>query len=548
MSVTFLVALVLCCVIPPMGPPEPGTEPIRLAGAALAMMATVSYALLVRLVITRNLLRDPDRALGTLGRYGVSRFVHGLLLAGAAAAIVHPFGWGWLVRETMGTGPWFGLDRLLLLAPWLIGEILSLAIFFGLNRFLRTIPLGGLHLPPVRFGLPGYILFQLRTHQGVWLLGSLMLAWLGDLAELASRSGWLPASAAEPVRTLGPFLILPGAPLLLRFAWSTRRMPDGPRRRFLEELARRLRFRASEILVWDTGRLIANAAVSGFVPQLRYVIVSDALLETLSDAEIGAVFGHEAGHVRHGHLPYFLAFLVLSSLMIGAGAQLADLVARDRLAPSWERAYELTAGLAIPELALTAAWFWFVFGRLSRLCERQADVYGCRAASLYVASSAPLVSFDPEASIGKPVDSSSGPPSDPSGAPAPLVIEASVLGIEVREPLEEPEDRSPEFLSQAAAPERDPPVRIGGVLAFARSMRRVAESAGLPVRAWSWRHGSIAERIAFVDRLIRDPDLADRFDRRCRWIRRLTLLGVALAAALFVGLAEWLYPGRIRWW
>ena len=45
----------------------------------------------------------------------------------------------------------------------------------------------------------------------------------------------------------------------------------------------------------------------------RYVLLTDALIETSSPAEVAAVFGHEVGHVAHRHLPFF-GFFFLGSL------------------------------------------------------------------------------------------------------------------------------------------------------------------------------------------------------------------------------------------
>ena len=91
-------------------------------------------------------------------------------------------------------------------------------------------------------------------------------------------------------------------PTLLRWTWKTTPLAAGPLRERLEAAARRCRFRAREILVWHTGDMVVNAAVAGFVPGLRYVFLTDALLTRLTPEEIEAVFAHEVGHVRHRHL------------------------------------------------------------------------------------------------------------------------------------------------------------------------------------------------------------------------------------------------------
>ena len=59
--------------------------------------------------------------------------------------------------------------------------------------------------------------------------------------------------------------------------------------------------------------MMVNACVTGILPGFRYVLLSDALIESLTPLEIAAVFGHEIGHVAHRHFLYF-AFFFMGSL------------------------------------------------------------------------------------------------------------------------------------------------------------------------------------------------------------------------------------------
>src|SRR5262249_15222101 len=163
------------------------------------------------------------------------------------------------------------------------------------------------------------------------------------------------------------------------------------------------------ILLWDTRGGMANAMVTGPLPWLRYVFLSDRLLEALAPDEVEAVFGHEVGHVRHGHLLYYALFLALSltalrllwslgaHLVGGAAAAAPPAATAEADAPAdggeaWE---------AVPQLLLAGAYVFFVFGFLSRRCERQADVYGCRAVSCPAAACAGHVSAAELAPAGR---------------------------------------------------------------------------------------------------------------------------------------------------
>ena len=105
-------------------------------------------------------------------------------------------------------------------------------------------------------------------------------------------------------------MVLMISPLFVRLAWPTRSLPPGPLRRRLERIANRVGFQFSDVLVWDTGHLMVNACVTGILPGYRYVLLSDALIESLSPLETAAVFGHEIGHIVHRHLVSFAFFFV----------------------------------------------------------------------------------------------------------------------------------------------------------------------------------------------------------------------------------------------
>ena len=132
--------------------------------------------------------------------------------------------------------------------------------------------------------------------------------------------------------------------------------------------------------------MMVNACVTGILPGFRYVLLTDALIESLSPLEIAAVFGHEIGHIAHRHLLYFafffmgslgvltvLAEIVSTGWSVGRAVGLADSVdagGRQRRGPGRRAAW-----------ACWDLYFWIVFGQLSRRFERQADVFGSKVVS-----------------------------------------------------------------------------------------------------------------------------------------------------------------------
>ena len=146
--------------------------------------------------------------------------------------------------------------------------------------------------------------------------------------------------------------------------------------------------------------MIANAMVTGLTPWIRYVILTDRLIDELTPDEIEAVFGHEVGHIRHYHLIFYLAFFMTSFIMLGLAWEAVGGTSRRKRSKSPSARYPMSAKHCGPrparksgkrcalksfgKLFLIAGYTLLVFGYLSRRCERQADLYGAQAVSTEV--------------------------------------------------------------------------------------------------------------------------------------------------------------------
>jgi len=146
-----------------------------------------------------------------------------------------------------------------------------------------------------------------------------------------------------------------GVPHLIAKAWRTSPLEPGPTRELLNRVAERAGFNCRAVRVWDTGNLIANAAIVG-MGRRRLVLLSDALLQALGPRELASVYGHEIGHAKCRHVGVFLAW------------SLGFFLAADLLAP----ADELWGSVFLAG----ALGMWIVgFGWLSRRSELEADLY-----------------------------------------------------------------------------------------------------------------------------------------------------------------------------
>jgi STE24 endopeptidase len=286
-------------------------------------------------------------------------------------------------------------------------------------------------------------------------------------------------------------LVLILSPLFVRLAWPTHPLPPGPLRDRLERLAKRYGFRCTDILVWDTGHVLVNAGVTGALPWFRYVLLTDALIENLNPLEVAAVFGHEIGHIAHRHLLdlglFFIGSLFLIALLVGAIDQSLG-AAWPQLAAARSTSTLTTVVEEAAALLGAGLYFLVVFGLISRRFERQADVFGCRAVSC-------------------------GDPDCPPHLDVNLTSDSAPV-------------------SSSVCP--------AGIRICANAMDEVAALNGLDRRTWSWRHGSIARRISFLESLEGKPEAVRQLQRgvvRLRLVMVVVLLAAA-AAAIATGAIE----------
>jgi STE24 endopeptidase len=212
------------------------------------------------------------------------------------------------------------------------------------------------------------------------------------------------------------------------------------------------------------------------------------------------VFGHEIGHIRHQHMLCYLVFLLVS--MVGLGLvttyYLLPLLAQAVLSLAewlpWVPP-SLAARLAsngdlqlVPLVPLLLAYIFVVFGYLSRRCERQADVFGCRAVSC----------LDPAC--------------DGHGA----------------EPRLSPRGRG---------------LCPTGIGTFIRALEKVALVNGIspdrPGFLQSWQHSTIAKRVAFLRRVLAEPSVETAFQRRLRLVKAGLFVGLGILVTGLVYLHGW---------
>jgi len=217
-----------------------------------------------------------------------------------------------------------------------------------------------------------YVAVQARINLLLLLVPVLMIAGLSEAVEsLWSRWEPGPAGVREALTVVIAALVFLLAPLLARLVLDTESLPCGPMRESLSEVCRRHRVGVRDLLLWKTNGSMINAAVMGLVAPLRYVLITDALLETLHDSEVRAVMAHEVGHVRRRHMVWMVlcvvACVLLAAHLVYWPLWLADWLWR--LPPSWEQ------GVGIASATTQLGLIVIMFGWISRRFERQADTF-----------------------------------------------------------------------------------------------------------------------------------------------------------------------------
>lgn len=171
-------------------------------------------------------------------------------------------------------------------------------------------------------------------------------------------------------------------PPLVRNLWGCKRLPEGYLKDHLDSFCAKQHFSA-DFYLWPLfeGRVL-TAGVMGIVPGLRYILITPALIETMSLRELEAVMAHEIGHVKKYHLLLYVFLIGGFSLLAGLLAEpfiymllsmdyLNNLISTSNV--SAETA--LTVVGSVPLLLFMLLYFRFIFGYFIRNFERQADLF-----------------------------------------------------------------------------------------------------------------------------------------------------------------------------
>jgi len=334
---------------------------LRTLGVFACLVSSPLFAMLAIRPIVRAIVTDDGILKGTCGAaFRRVRQIHLAIYLASVGFALGLFGWAQLVRVEWQLDRMLLIDELLLLVPVVVPVVISWALFWRVESVAATYReqagLDSVAVPPRHV----YVFLQARHYLGLLLVPVLIIVAAEDTVQIVAPNA-LEGPHAWLVHMVPLGILLTLFPAIIRLIWRTERLADGPLRDRLELLAKTAKLRLRDILVWRTEGTVANAAVAGIIPRLRYVLLTDALLEQLSDEQIEAVFAHEMGHVRRHHLLLrVLAVVAPIALWVGIDSVFVE---------AWPPF--IVPIVIVGCLLIVLAWY-------CRLLEHQADLWACR--------------------------------------------------------------------------------------------------------------------------------------------------------------------------
>ena len=278
-----------------------------------------------------------------------------------------------LIDEVLGILPGVVLMSLLWLVQWPLERLLQESLL--MRRLDMGLPI---HPIPSRWG---YVLQRARTHMLLLLIPMLTILFVLESVEVGATLAFdqrVLEDWSGVFRVTGALCALVLAPWVLMLAIGARPLQRGGLRDMIDTTLKDADVRTREVMLWPTGGSMVNGAVIGLIPSMRYILLTDELLERLPSGQIRAVVAHEAGHLRHRHLPWTILSLLALIGTIGVVLEWAIELMLPTLL-EWSvapvRMIAVTEALGVMiALVLT----FLAFGWISRRFELQADASAAR--------------------------------------------------------------------------------------------------------------------------------------------------------------------------
>ncbi|KPA15940.1 Peptidase M48, Ste24p [Candidatus Magnetomorum sp. HK-1] len=210
------------------------------------------------------------------------------------------------------------------------------------------------------------------------LLPWFFISLFGDIIHFLPESSFkefLNTSIGENVQFIFLLLIIAFlAPKFVKKLWGCQPLPDGLYRDRIDATCRKAGVQYANILYWPIfGGKMITAGVMGLTKKFRYILVTKALIETLSLVEIESVIAHEIGHVKKRHLIKYFAAVLMFSFSIMNFIKYGMYFFYTTLGPDQMNIASVIFTCCM--ILFFIAYFRGLFGYFMRNFEREADIY-----------------------------------------------------------------------------------------------------------------------------------------------------------------------------
>jgi Zn-dependent protease with chaperone function len=244
-------------------------------------------------------------------------------------------------------------------------------------------------LHPDKPSRPVYIFSNLSFSLPM-LLPWFCISLFGDIIHLLPDStikSMLNTTIGENIQFIVFLMIIAFlAPKFIKILWRCHPLPDGYHRACIDAVCRKANVQYSNILYWPIyGGKMITAGVMGLTKKFRYILVTKALIETLSPDELESVIAHEIGHVKRKHLiKYLLAVLAFSFVIVN--------VVRSGMyfflkILGFDHMNIASVLLTCCMVLLFIIYFRLIFGFFMRNFEREADIFAFQM----IGTAAPMI-------------------------------------------------------------------------------------------------------------------------------------------------------------
>lgn len=287
--------------------------------------------------------------------------------------------------------PLFFMNMPLFAAIPTLLAVIFLSLFIFYLAIVWTIAYGVYkQIYPSGFSRRSYVWSQISFSVPV-LLPWVVISGIYDLINALPFSGPKKILATPEGQVVSFILFLAllviFVPAMIQRFWGCKPVEDGLLRKRIEGLCRKAGIEYANILYWPIfgGRMI-TAGVMGLVKKFRYILVTNALIQTLEPQELDAVIAHEIGHVKKKHLLFyvffFIGFIFFMLLANSFFTVINFIIVYSKpfyrfitsSSPYWTYMFTNLTYLLLM-ITTFLVYFRFVFGFFMRNFERQADCY-----------------------------------------------------------------------------------------------------------------------------------------------------------------------------